>query len=733
MRAARKIRVVGRLLKLAALLLASCFVVWLAASGALARTGVGSWRATGSQLGVRSEESVAPLVNGRVLVVHSEDQEATPTDPMNSEALATELYEPISGTWVAGPSPAAHNASTVVPLADGGALLLGEAACHGSFPRCLPTSTTYRLNASDSAWTPSAPMHEARARPAVAGLTDGRVLVAGGFGDSCTPMVALGYSCAPLAGVEIFDPAAGTWSQAPPLPEPRGGASATQLTDGSVLLLGGGAQPDHALLYQPGAKRWQILGPAPFTGARLLALPRDRAIAIGSEPEADFYGSYGGAGTRAIPVCDTIAAEIYTRADNTWSAAPPLPRHPISCSTSAVALTNGQILYTPKGASRYVLDSHQQCWTATRSPVSPHDGLLAPLPGGRALDLGGDGGTVPPAAEIYTPGKHACTVARRTRTRLFTHLAQRGTATKLATTDPYHWRATPGGQVSLVPVLDAGEAGWCMQTVTRIVTGSSISSSRACPAPTTSTGPIFAEACGDSPEEGAFVFVLTQSDVAAVSIDGGARIPTTTNATLPGGLRAASLQAPEYPLQLRFSTHCPGVTPFEAHGTAIPTRSTPGVPLASRLPRATWAHPQNPPRGVCRLDTSQLRLGTVAWEGAVATAITPVHRLLGRALVSCADTVHIHKVGEYVTTAALLNASRPGSAPPPLPDMTPLAGHPGIFRAASSDGPVLARRIPGAWVLATTDETTGDPTMPLEILQRTRVTIHVHAHATTHT
>ena len=552
-------------------------------------------------------------------------------------------------------------------------------------------------------------MHEARARPALARLADGRVLLAGGFGDSCTPMVAFGYSCAPLASVEIFDPRHGHMV-AGGTPARTTRRSQRHTAHGRV----GTAR-----------RRWRATRPCTPLPARIQQLADTRPRPVHGRPaprsptrSRDRHRLRTGSRLLWVlrrrrrprdPHLRHSPAEIYTRTHNTWSAAPPLPKHPILCSTSAVALTNAQILYTPKGASRYVLDSHQQCWTTTRPPVSPHDGLLAPLPKGRALDLGPLDGTVPPAAEIYTPSEHTCTAAQRTPTRRFTHLAPHGTATKLATTAPYRWRATPGGQVSLVPVLDAGEAGWCMQTATRIVTRTSISSSRACPTPTTSTGPIFAESCGDSPEEGAFVFALTQPDVAAVSIDGGTRIPTTTNATLPGSLRAASLQAPDYPFQLLFSTHCPEVTPFEADGTTIPTPSTPGVPLARRLPRATWAHPQNPPRGVCRLVTSRLRLGTVAWEGAVATAIAPVHEPLGRALVSCADTVHIHKVGEYVTTAALLNASRPGSTPPPLPGMTPLAGHPGIFRASSSDGPVLARRVPGAWVLATTDETTGDP------------------------
>jgi hypothetical protein len=110
----------------------------------------------------------------------------------------------------------------------------------------------------------------------------------------------------------------------------------------------------------------------------------------------------------------------------------------------------------------------------------------------------------------------------------------------------------------------------------------------------------------------------------------------------------------------------------------------------------------------------------------VAAVIRPVHRLLGRALVSCAETVYIHRVGEYVSGAILLDASRPGAAPPALPGMKPLGEHPGIFRASSSGGPVVARRILGAWVVATTSESVGDPAMPIEILEHMRVTIHLH-------
>ena len=306
-------------------------VAGLGTLGAYANVGVGSWRVTGSPAGGHEGGQVVTLAGGRVLVVYTEVEEVTPTHPTYTEHLAAALYEPRSGTWMPGPEPPGQKATTLLPLPDGGALLLGEAACGQAQFRCLPTAATYRLNAGDTEWTAAAPMHEPRADPTVVPLADGRVLVAGGFGDSCTPRVAFGYSCAPLASAEIFDPATGAWSPTAPMPEPRGGASAARLSDGSVLLVGGGSA---ALRYDPVFARWRTLGPAPgLTGTTLLALPGDRAIAIGSYPRADFYGSYGGAGKLGRLICESIAAEIYTAARDTWSAAPPLLSDPIACSS----------------------------------------------------------------------------------------------------------------------------------------------------------------------------------------------------------------------------------------------------------------------------------------------------------------------------------------------------------------------------------------------------------------
>jgi N-acetylneuraminic acid mutarotase len=72
----------------------------------------------------------------------------------------------------------------------------------------------------------------------VARLSNGRVLVAGGAGDS-NLVANSGYATYTSDAADLYDPVANSWLSMPPLPEPRAGGASVALTDGSVLLIGG--------------------------------------------------------------------------------------------------------------------------------------------------------------------------------------------------------------------------------------------------------------------------------------------------------------------------------------------------------------------------------------------------------------------------------------------------------------------------------------------------------------
>lgn len=148
-------------------------------------------------------------------------------------------------------------------------------------------------------------MHQAREGHTATLLEDGRVLVAGGFSE------AEGF----LAGAEIYDPRARSWSRAAPLRDARTGHTATLLEDGSVLVAGGAAEGGSlgtAEAYEPCRDRWTRR--APLTVSRTLhtavRLPGGAVLCA------------GGAELHAMPPLRLASAEIYDPALDLWSRAP---------------------------------------------------------------------------------------------------------------------------------------------------------------------------------------------------------------------------------------------------------------------------------------------------------------------------------------------------------------------------------------------------------------------------
>ncbi len=351
------------------------------------------------------------LANGDVLAVRGVEHSGR-----------TELYDPSAGTWAKGPDlPPLSNQWTAVALAEGGALVLGEAPCTSEPLRCIPTDSTYRLSANDLEFSPAAPMREARVKPVAVRLTDGRVLVAGGFGTECVETIANGFSCEPLASAEIYDPASDEWAPTTPMPQANGGAAATLLSDGTVLAVGGSAQD--SIRYDPSTGTWSTVASTAGsrTGALLLALPGDRALAAGSQPEAGFFGSFGGAAARERLICSPSRSETFDAADDTWTMPLPTAVGSENCvHPTGALLSGGQILLDSERdypqssppSPLAVLDPEQRCWSTTAFPLEPrNEGVIVPLPSGSALVFGGDDAEqhALSSSEIYIPGSPGCT------------------------------------------------------------------------------------------------------------------------------------------------------------------------------------------------------------------------------------------------------------------------------------------------------------------------------------
>ena len=188
-----------------------------------------TWSMTGSMPAARLGGQAVTLKSGKILVVGG-------TDANGGQVASAVLYDPASGTWssagVLNPAPNGR----IVALPDGGALIIGEGYLDTTTDK-WSVQPSERFDPSGKTWTNVGAIVESRLSPFVAGLADGRVLVAGGaigvkFTDS-------GKVTTLTKSAEIFDPATNSWSATAAMPSERMAGEALLLQDGSVLLAGG--------------------------------------------------------------------------------------------------------------------------------------------------------------------------------------------------------------------------------------------------------------------------------------------------------------------------------------------------------------------------------------------------------------------------------------------------------------------------------------------------------------
>ena len=233
-----------------------------------------SWSATGNLRYARVGAPAVTLADGRVLVVGSALSSSgwnyTEVKLSDRAYSSAEIYDPHTGRFSLtgdlspvdwsplsklGPYPISPqgvtSVGTLVALADGGALLVGQVTSWSIDALSLTGSTarTLRFDPATRRWnqvdqsvyssvvadvpTPTdeiVPGHSRDGAIAVR-MSDGRVLVAGGSGVKLSD------------AAEVFDPTTGGWSALPPMPQPLRDGAPVALADGSVLIVGGHGDP----------------------------------------------------------------------------------------------------------------------------------------------------------------------------------------------------------------------------------------------------------------------------------------------------------------------------------------------------------------------------------------------------------------------------------------------------------------------------------------------------------
>jgi N-acetylneuraminic acid mutarotase len=200
--------------------------------------GTGTWSATGSMTEARNGFSATLLANGTVLVAGG-----------GANYREAELYDPSNGTWTAtGNMAEGRKAHSATLLLDGTVLVAGGCAC--SEPP--PTDSAERYDPNTGEWTAVEGMVYGRVVASMAALSDRRVLATGGYDRDRVP----GSEPPPLASAELYDPATQQWTATADMGTARVNHTMTLLSDGRVLVVGGGDATDarSAELYDPGTE-----------------------------------------------------------------------------------------------------------------------------------------------------------------------------------------------------------------------------------------------------------------------------------------------------------------------------------------------------------------------------------------------------------------------------------------------------------------------------------------------
>ncbi|MDQ6722220.1 MAG: hypothetical protein M3003_15685, partial [Candidatus Dormibacteraeota bacterium] len=286
---------------------------------------------------------------------------------------------------------------TATLLRSGNVLIAGGTDGRG---KALASAEVY--SPATNKWTAAGAMATARLDHTATLLPSGKVLVAGGL-DAVFPASS-------LLSTELYDPTTNSWSAAAPMFAGRGRHTATLLSDGRVLVVGGlsvalrdgglfPSQPPDAEIYDPRANRWSTS--APMGQYRLdqtaTLLADGRVLVAGGQGDVATYNS----------------TEIYNAAQHRWISAAPMSvgrwRHSSTLLPDGDVLVVGGTGQEPNFlsialTSAEIYDPRTNLWVTVASTAGVHlEHTATVLRDGKVLVVGATGQSRP---ELYDPASN---------------------------------------------------------------------------------------------------------------------------------------------------------------------------------------------------------------------------------------------------------------------------------------------------------------------------------------
>src|SRR5215471_6381024 len=228
----------------------------------------------------RSGQTATLLKGGEVLVAGggcNGSGDGCDAGSFEAPLRSAEIYNPATGTWArTGSMKFGRQFFTATLLPDGDVLAAGGfAECDDDM--CSDNRSAELYDPATGKWSATGSMATSRDEQSATLLGNGDVLVAGGFTQE-------GFGAGhDLSDAELYNPARGTWTPTASMVTARAGQTATLLSNGWVLVAGGGTTS--AAIFEPRRAIWvspDAMGTA-RTGAAATLLPGGHVLVTGGD------------------------------------------------------------------------------------------------------------------------------------------------------------------------------------------------------------------------------------------------------------------------------------------------------------------------------------------------------------------------------------------------------------------------------------------------------------------